>query len=87
MNSKENIDRERCSENEQKTERAERTLKIDLSALGRSLKQAFGETVSAEVASDLLRLEIGNKIAWINSSGELEGEARKPHSDVLGVIL
>jgi hypothetical protein len=61
-------------------------LKINLEALRRSLKQAFGEAVSAEVAADLIRLEIGNKIAWINSSGELEGEARQPHSAVLGVI-
>ena len=51
-----------------------------LETLRRSLKKAFSEAVSAEVAGELLRLSIGSKTAWVNSSGELEGEAS--HSTV-----
>jgi hypothetical protein len=40
-----------------------------------SLREVFGAAVTAETSEGLLRLKIGLKTAWINSSGELEGEA------------
>ena len=43
--------------------------------LSESLQIAFGGAVIAVVSGALLRLHIGPKTAWINSSGGLEGEA------------
>lgn len=41
-----------------------------------SLTVAFGAAVTATVCDGLLRLTIGDKTAWINQAGELEGESR-----------
>lgn len=48
---------------------------LALNKIAESLRVAFGGDVDASMSAGRLRLAIGNKSAWINAHGELEGEA------------
>jgi hypothetical protein len=54
----------------------------EMQKLADSLSKAFG--AEASVSDGLLSLTIGKKSAWINSNGQLEGEAN--HSTVVDVM-
>lgn len=48
---------------------------LALEKLAESLRAAFGEAVSAQMAEGSLRLQVGPKAAWINATGRLVGES------------